>query len=115
MGLVFRVTEHDFERAFAEAGQSSQFSREGLLALFNYLEGFSNEIGEDYEVDVIGLCCAYAEYERPSNSELEDWEGDDDMRDGDDYADDVDTADHHGFDQDDIVVSKGSFVIVRSA
>lgn len=115
MGLIFRVSEYDFIRAFEHAGRGSQFSSDGLSALFSYLEELSEDVDEDYEVDVIGLCCDYTEYERPSNSELEDWEGEDDMRDSDDYADDVDTAQHHGFDHDDIVVSKDSFVIVQSS
>lgn len=33
------------------------FSYEGYEALFNYL----NDMGEDYELDVIGLCCDYSE------------------------------------------------------
>lgn len=115
MGLIIRVTEYEFERAFKKAGRGDQFTYEGLSALYAYLDELSDECGEDLELDVVELCCEYTEYERPSNSELEDWEGEDDMRDGEDYADDVDTAEHHGFDYDDIVVSEGSFVIVRNS
>jgi hypothetical protein len=113
MGLIIRVTEYDFERAFEEAGRGNQFSREGLSALYEYLVEFSDEVGEDLELDVIGLCFGYSEHERPMNSELEDWDGEDDMRDGDEYADDQDTASHCGFDPDDIVARGGNFVIVR--
>ena len=114
MGLIIRVTEYDFERAFEEAGRGNQFSREGLSALYEYLVEFSDEVGEDLELDAIELCCNYSEHERPRNSALEDWEDEDDMRDGDEYADDTDTASHCGFDPNDIVAKGGSFVIFRN-
>lgn len=46
---------HDFDRA-------NQFSYEGLRALFDYLEEYEEETGEQIELDVIALCCDYTEY-----------------------------------------------------
>lgn len=43
--------------AFLRANRSNQFSYDGLKALFDHLES----MGEDLELDVIGLCCEYSE------------------------------------------------------
>ena len=52
----------DFCNAF-DAIRPDNFSREGLRALFAYLTDFEESIGEEYELDVIGLCCEYHETE----------------------------------------------------
>ena len=46
-----------FRDAFRDAGRQDQFSYEALGLLFDYLE----DVHPDYELDVIGLCCDYAE------------------------------------------------------
>ena len=38
------------------------FTYEGKRALFDYLEQLSEDLGEDIELDIIALCCEYAEY-----------------------------------------------------
>jgi len=38
-----------------------QFSRPALEALFEYLDDFSEEMGEDIELDVVAICCDYSE------------------------------------------------------
>ena len=50
-----------FREAFAEAGRKEQFSYEGLEILFNHLEEFEEMTGEEIELDVIAICCEYAE------------------------------------------------------
>jgi hypothetical protein len=42
------------------------FSDEGLLVLFNYLEELEADTGTSIEFDVIGLCCEFAEDEPES-------------------------------------------------
>ena len=39
------------------------FTRSGLLELFDYLEELSSDTGEDIEFDPVGFCRAYAEYD----------------------------------------------------
>ena len=56
------VTRHDFHDAFRRMGREDQFSYEGLNALFEYLEEYEESTGEELELDVIALCCDYAEY-----------------------------------------------------
>ena len=51
-----------FADAFRRMGREDQFSREALEALFNYLEDYEQDTGEDIELDVIGLCSDFTEY-----------------------------------------------------
>ena len=57
------LNAYDFERAFVTAGRKDQFSYDGKKALFEYLEAFEEDTGEEIELDVIALCCDYSEYE----------------------------------------------------
>lgn len=50
-----------FVNAFRDMNRMDNFSREGLEALFDYLEQYEEDIGEEIELDVIALCCDYAE------------------------------------------------------
>ena len=56
------VNLHDFRAAFKRVRPNS-FSYEGITALFNYLEEYEADTGEELELDVIGLCCDFTEYE----------------------------------------------------
>lgn len=48
-----------FVDAFRAHGREDQFSYDGKRMLFDHLE----EVDPDHELDVIALCCAYAEDE----------------------------------------------------
>ena len=61
------IDKYGFMRAFEKAGRGEQFTRQGLEALFEYLEESEESSGERVELDVIGLCCEFAEY--PSATE----------------------------------------------
>lgn len=56
------VTEKQFIDAFDFYGRSRNFSNEGRIALFEYLEDYEEFTGEEIELDVIGLCCDYKEF-----------------------------------------------------
>lgn len=56
------VTFERFVRAFKECGRGAQFSKKGLRLLFEHLEELEEDIGEELELDPIGLCCDYTEY-----------------------------------------------------
>jgi len=56
------VSEHDFCERFRKIRPNS-FSYAGLRALFNYLEEYEESTGENIELDVIALCCDFAEYD----------------------------------------------------
>lgn len=53
---------YDFINAFrAREGRYEQLGgHEGLSMLFDHLEDLERSEGEEYELDVIGLCCDYA-------------------------------------------------------
>lgn len=54
------ISQYDFRRAFQEC-RPDNFSYDGLKVLFEYLEEYEMDIGEELELDVIGLCCDFAE------------------------------------------------------
>jgi hypothetical protein len=56
------VSETDFLDAFRAYGRADQFTRAGLIALYDYLEELEADTGEEVELDVIALCCDYSEY-----------------------------------------------------
>ena len=55
------VSLYDFREAFRARGRAEQFSYEGLEVLFDYLEQYEDETGEELELDVIALCCDFYE------------------------------------------------------
>ena len=57
------INMYQFERAFVNMDRSNQFSYDGLKALFGYLEEYEEDSGTEVELDVIALCCEYAEYD----------------------------------------------------
>lgn len=60
MAIVNRIVSVGyFYDEFKRMGRGSQFSYEGLGALYDYLEEVYD--GFSYELDVIGLCCEYNE------------------------------------------------------
>ena len=57
--MIERLGFWDFRDAFRRYDRIDTFSYDGLKALYEYLE----EADSEYELDVIGLCCDYAEGE----------------------------------------------------
>ena len=55
------VSLYDFREAFRTMGRAEQFSYEGLEVLFDYLEQYEEDTGEELELDVVALCCEYCE------------------------------------------------------
>ena len=70
------INFYQFAEQF-QAVRPNNFSREGLVALWEYLEEWQESTGEEIELDVIALCCDFTEYES-----LADYQQD--------YSDDVD-------------------------
>ena len=61
--LVKSVSFYDFVKEFEEFGREGQFSYEGKKALFEYLNELAEDMGEPIELDIIGICCDFTEYE----------------------------------------------------
>lgn len=58
------VTESRFLEAFKQV-RPNQFSRNALVALFDYLDQLEQDLGEETEFDVIALCCEWTEHKGP--------------------------------------------------
>jgi hypothetical protein len=52
----------EFEHEFVNCNRD-YYTAEGYEALFDYLEELSEEIGEPFELDVIGIVCDFTEYQ----------------------------------------------------
>ena len=50
----------DFTDAFRRFGRYDQFGYAALEVLFNYLEQYEDDTGEELGLDVIALCCDYS-------------------------------------------------------
>ena len=60
--IIQTVNEYDFVNAFNSI-RPNNFSREALLALYEYLDELSNMVDSGtFELDVIGICCEWSEY-----------------------------------------------------
>lgn len=58
--MKITVTQNDFVNAFQKI-RPQNFSPNGLRALFAHIEELET-MGEEMELDVIALCCDFAEY-----------------------------------------------------
>lgn len=54
------VDFYQFRNAFEEI-RPNNFSYQGLRCLFDYLEAFEMDTGEELEFDVIAICCDFSE------------------------------------------------------
>ena len=63
MAIIIRINFNDFQSEF-EAHEKDNFSYEALEELFNYYNDLSEDIGEDWELDVVGICCEWNEMDK---------------------------------------------------
>ena len=62
--MKITINESKFLDQFRLQGRSDEFSSNALRALYNHLEEVFGEDSEyEYDLDVIGLCCEFTEYE----------------------------------------------------
>ena len=55
------INKSQFIDAFHNMGRGEQFSYEALCAIFEYIESYEQDSGEEIELDVIAICCEWAE------------------------------------------------------
>jgi len=60
--MKITLTESEFVNRFL-AIRPDNFSREGLRALFEYLEDAERDLGEETEFDPIAICCEWTQYD----------------------------------------------------
>ena len=57
------ITKNEFINAFTDYDREDNFSPEGLSALYDYFEQYTEDTGCEIELDVTAICCEYSEYE----------------------------------------------------
>lgn len=62
MLVVTIDNSYQLEQLFKKCGRENHFSYEGFNAFYDYLSEYSDEVGEDFKVNVIALCCDFTEY-----------------------------------------------------
>ena len=61
--MITHVTQSEFIDTFKQSElRKNNFSYDGLIALFEYLEQYEEDTGEQIQFDMVGLCCDYTEY-----------------------------------------------------
>lgn len=62
--MIDTINKYNFiDRFRSSDSYANNFSYEGLSALFDYLEGYEDDTGEQIEFDLVALCCDFTEYE----------------------------------------------------
>lgn len=64
--MIQTIGLSDFRTAFHNMGRKDQFSYEGLGLIFDYIEDYERDNGEQVELDVVAICCEWAE-DSPEN------------------------------------------------
>ena len=96
--MIKTINEYDFIDAFKKMGRTDNFSNSGLIALYEYLTMLGDDLGQEIELDVIALCCEYAEYDN-----LEEFQAD--------YSEDYQTIGDIESDTTVIMIDDDSFII----
>lgn len=63
--IYTEISQDDFIYSFKSMseGYKDKFSIDGLRALYDYLNDYSEDTGENIKLDEIATCCEYTEYE----------------------------------------------------
>ena len=56
------ISYYEFKDWF-NRNRPNNFSESGLTSLFEFIEQWEEDTGEEFEFDPIGICCDYTEYE----------------------------------------------------
>ena len=96
--MIRTINQYDFIDAFKKMGREENFSYDGLIALYDYLEMFEDDTGQSIELDVIALCCGFTEYDN-----LEEFQAD--------YGEDYETIEDIQNDTSVNMIDDDSFII----
>lgn len=67
MALINTISSSDLYHMACRMNRAEEFGYKGWNAIGDYLENLSEDLGEDVEVDVIGICCDYSIAEDVNN------------------------------------------------
>lgn len=65
--IVKNVGLREFINEFQRYNRQDNFTVYGLEKIYNHLEELSEDIGEPIELDVVGICCDFVEYNSMSD------------------------------------------------
>ena len=60
MALIETINASDLYNMACRMDRGHNFGYDGWLAIGDYLEQLSEDLGEDLEIDIIGICCDYS-------------------------------------------------------
>jgi hypothetical protein len=58
--MIQTINFYAFEQAFRNYDRFDNFGYDGLRILFEYLEQYEEDTGEQIDLDVVALCCDYS-------------------------------------------------------
>ena len=62
--MIHTVNEYEFRNKFANSDTcKDNFTDDALIALFGYLEQLEEDLGEQFEFNMLALCWEWSEYE----------------------------------------------------
>ena len=61
--MIEIINKSQFMDRFRDMNRENQFTYDGKVALFEYLEEYEESTETQTELDIIALCCEYTEYE----------------------------------------------------
>jgi hypothetical protein len=59
--IYTQITKYSFIDAFKQSSRKEQFSYDALGAIYDYLEDYSQDSGENVELDIVAICCEWSE------------------------------------------------------
>jgi hypothetical protein len=59
--IYTEITKSSFIDAFKQSSRKDQFSYDALGIIFEYLDEYSQDSGENVELDIVAICCDWAE------------------------------------------------------
>ena len=84
MALIEKISSSDLYNMACRMNRGDNFGYKGWNSIGDYLENLSDDIGEDVEVDIVGICCDYSmsesisdwweEYGDYSDIDSDEWE-----------------------------------------
>lgn len=59
MALIEKIDSSNLYQMACRMNRGDNFGHKGWNAIGDYLENLSDDLGEDVEIDIIGICCDY--------------------------------------------------------
>ena len=71
MALIETINASDLYNMACSMGRGHNFGYSGWLAIGDYLESLSDDLGENIEIDIISICCDYSMAESADDAHMQ--------------------------------------------